>query len=83
MSGSPIQFHSTDNTKRGDLQGINQVSYTYSHSVQIVSDKNTASHSVQIVSDKNTVKGAPNLCGEVIALFHFPSIVFVTKKHIN
>ena len=38
------------------------------------------SHSDQIVSIKNTAKGAPNLRGEVIALFHLPPESLSTQK---
>ena len=38
------------------------------------------SHSGQIVSIKNAAKGAPNLRGEAIALFHFPPESLSTQK---
>jgi hypothetical protein len=38
------------------------------------------SHSGQIVSTKNAAKGAPNLRGEAIALFHLPPESLSTQK---
>ena len=38
------------------------------------------SHSGQFVSIKNAAKGAPNLRGEVIALFHLPPESLSTQK---
>jgi hypothetical protein len=38
------------------------------------------SHSGQIVSPKNAAKGAPNLRGEAIALFHLPPESLSTQK---
>jgi len=38
------------------------------------------SHSSQIVPSKNAAKGAPNLRGEAIALFHLPPESLSTQK---